>query len=118
MLVGQGLGRGRRQHVDLRGVGGQLRLDCRRACGGGGLLGGGFALGAGGCAVGIAFGLAGGRRLLCGLRGCRRVACSGKRRRRDHADRQHDGEHGGNDNGHGFSHGCPFASRKNQARKA
>lgn len=134
MLVGQGLGRGRRQHVDLRGVGGQLRLDCRRACGGGGLLGGGFALGAGGCAVGvacralcgdgvrvgagIAFGLPGGRRLLCGLRGCRRVACSGKRRRRDHADRQHDGEHGGNDNGRGFSHGCPFASRKNQARKA
>ena len=36
----------------------------------------------------------------------------------NHADRQHDGEHGGNDNGRGFSHSCPFASRKNQARKA
>ena len=96
-------------HVFLRGVslgGCAVRAACRTLCGDGVRVG-----------SGIAFGLAGGRRLLCGLHGCRRVACSGKRRRRDHADRQHDGEHGGNGNGRGFSHSCACASRKYQARK-
>ena len=93
----------------LRGVslgGCAVRAACRTLCGDGVRVG-----------AEIAFGLTGGCRLLFGLRGCRRVACSGKRGRRDHADSQYDGERGGNDNGRGFSHGCPFASRKNQARK-